>query len=45
MEPPVTGCRVKDLVRAGKLDAIRTDLGLLIDSHSIARFQRERADD
>jgi hypothetical protein len=40
--PPVGSVRIKDLVKAGKLDAIRTDLGLLIDPESIERYERER---
>jgi hypothetical protein len=42
--PPVGSVRVKDLVRAGRLDAIRTDLGLLIDPESIERYERERGE-
>jgi hypothetical protein len=44
LDPPVSGARVKDLVRAGKLDAIKTDLGLLIDPGSIERLQQERTE-
>lgn len=40
--PPVCGARVRHLVREGRLEAIRTGLGLLIDPESLERFLRER---
>jgi hypothetical protein len=43
-DPPVSGQRVKDLVREGRISAIKTDLGWLIHVNSIEQFQRERAE-
>jgi hypothetical protein len=40
----VGGQRVRNLVKDGRLDAIRTDLGLLIDPRSVERYEQERAE-
>jgi hypothetical protein len=38
----VCGARVRNLVREGRLAAIRTELGLLINPESLERLVRER---